>query len=523
MLSVFLYSGALFGWAPLQQILLSEHDGRGQFDTLCQFKANTTNTEPCQSQLERLNLIYTLGTFTLSLVSLPGGWFLDTYGVRATVSLSGAFTVGGFVLFGISDSDSFDAFIPGAVLIATGGFLIMVSAFPVSFLFPKWQTIILAAVSCLFDASSLTFALFAPLMQYVSRKRLFLYYAGVAVVVYACLIFQWGLGSKESKHGADQDTEEHHNTGEDNEKPLVQNNGLIDEHLEREEEENNGLIDEHLEREEEEDKEATNMLNASSRMWDLTVFQQLQSFEYIFIVVFCSIQQLRANTYIGLNDEVLIRMGDTNGHYINIFSYALPCGIVFIPIIDVAVTRLGLVGALHATNLLGVLYGTLVLINSLPVQLGTFLAFTGYRAFLYSVMSTFNAHIFGLRTLGRITGFVFTSSAVFQLLQYPLVSSIDSVFHKNPFWPQVGLVSLSGVIIPFVFYFQCRKSRRRRNSGGIQSNSADVHSPLVTHVSPDGSNYRISSSESNMRKNMHRSSSFLRSPSKHTDRNDRLK
>jgi hypothetical protein len=181
------------------------------------------------------------------------------------------------------------------------------------------------------------------------------------------------------------------------------------------------------------------------------------------------------------------------------------------------------VGALHATNLLGVLYGTLVLINSLPVQLGTFLAFTGYRAFLYSVMSTFNAHIFGLRTLGRITGFVFTSSAVFQLLQYPLVSSIDSVFHKNPFWPQVGLVSLSGVIIPFVFYFQCRKSRRRRNSGGIQSNSADVHSPLVTHVSPDGSNYRISSSESNSRKNMHRSSSFLRSPSKHTDRNDRLK
>jgi hypothetical protein len=312
-----------------------------------------------------------------------------------------------------------------------------------------------------------------------------LYYAGVAVVVYSCLIFQWGLGSKESKHGADQDTEEHHNTGEDNEKPLVQNNGLIDEHLEREEEENNGLIDEHLEREEEEDKEATNMLNASSRMWDLTVFQQLQSFEYIFIVVFCSIQQLRANTYIGLNDEVLIRMGDTNGHYINIFSYALPCGIVFIPIIDVAVTRLGLVGALHATNLLGVLYGTLV--------------------------------------LGRITGFVFTSSAVFQLLQYPLVSSIDSVFHKNPFWPQVGLVSLSGVIIPFVFYFQCRKSRRRRNSGGIQSNSADVHSPLVTHVSPDGSNYRISSSESNSRKNMHRSSSFLRSPSKHTDRNDRLK
>lgn len=507
MLSVFLYSGALFGWAPLQQILLGEHDGRGQYSSLCQHNTNTTTTpEHCQSQLERLNLIYTLGTFTLSLVSLPGGWFLDTYGVRATVSLSGVFTIGGFVLFGISDSDSFDAFIPGAVLIATGGFLIMVSAFPVSFLFPKWQTIILAAVSCLFDASSLTFALFAPLMQYVSRKRLFLYWAGVAVVVYACLIFQWGLGTKQ--HVEDRDTEGHHNTGEDNEKPLVQNSGMIDEHLEREEEKEEG-------------KEETKFY--ASPMWDLTIFQQLQSFEYIFIVVFCSIQQLRANTYIGLNDEVLIRMGDTNGHYINVFSYALPCGIVFIPVIDVAVTKMGLVGALHATNLLGVLYGTLVLINSLPVQLGTFLAFTGYRAFLYSVMSTFNAQIFGLRTLGRITGFVFTSSAVFQLLQYPLVSSIDSVFHENPFWPQVGLVSLSGIIIPFVFYFQYRKSRRRRSGDGIQNNSAGVHSPLVTHVSPGRSDYRISSSESNSRRILHRSSSFLRSPSKHTDRSNRLK
>jgi MFS transporter, LAT3 family, solute carrier family 43, member 3 len=471
MLSVFLYSGALFGWAPLQQILLSEHNGRGQFDNLC--LTNTTKF-PCTEQSARLNLVYTLGTFTLSLVSLPGGWFLDTYGVRATVFLSGLFTISGFVLFGFSDSDSFDGFIYGAVLIATGGFLVMVSAFPASFLFPKWQTVILAAVSCLFDASSLTFAVFAPLIQYVKREQLFLYYACFAALVYASLIFQWSLVSNE-----DDNKNQNNNSEVDHEKQLE------DSLMERSEEEEDPQVD-------------------HSPMWDLTVSQQLRSFEFFFIAAFCSVQQLRANTYIGLNDDILIEMGDKDGHYINIFSYALPAGIVFIPLIDFAVTKLGLVGALHSTNLLGVLYGSLVLIKSLPLQLVTFLAFTGYRAFLYSVMSAFNAKIFGLRTLGRLTGFVFTSSAIFQLLQYP----IALVGHKYPFWTQLGLVLSSFFVIPLVLFFQCKNNAMNISSSIINTN---VHSPLISPKSPT-----LSSSASTRK--LERGSTFLRSPSKNTSK-----
>jgi len=137
LLSVFLYSGMLFGWAPLQKLLLSEHNGFGQFDELCQNQPHLNTTrKPCPAQLNQLNLVYTLGTFTLSLVSLPGGWFLDTYGVRATVFLSGIFQISGMLLFGFSDSVTFNWFIPGAIAMAAGGFLIMVASFPVSFLFP---------------------------------------------------------------------------------------------------------------------------------------------------------------------------------------------------------------------------------------------------------------------------------------------------------------------------------------------------------------------------------------------------
>ena len=111
-------------------------------------------------------------------------------------------------------------------------------------------------------------------------------------------------------------------------------------------------------------------------------------------------------------------------------------------------------------------------------QVGTFVTFTCYRAFLYATVSTFIAQVFGLTTLGRMTGFVFfslwlfmllfgfldvsycgcglrlwlrfwflfgweitwgwrfvyTTAAVFNLLQYPLQTLTTKYFHDNPFW-----------------------------------------------------------------------------------------
>jgi hypothetical protein len=118
------FSGILFGWAPLQIVLLAERDGKGQFSELCPPPSrhhgnktqnvviggsdDATRPPPCDEQLAHLNLIYTLGTFTLSLVSLPSGWFLDVAGVRAAVALSAVLEIAGLVLLGLSDSQTLD-------------------------------------------------------------------------------------------------------------------------------------------------------------------------------------------------------------------------------------------------------------------------------------------------------------------------------------------------------------------------------------------------------------------------------
>ena len=140
LLSVFLYSGIIFGWAPLQQMLLRE----GQFSELCPPATNHTDDAGCPAQLSQLDLVFTLSSSALSLVSLPVGIFLDRYGPRAAVSLSAACVVGGLVLLAFSDSKRLNGFTPAMVLLAAGGSLNMLAAFPISFRFPVHQPAVLA-------------------------------------------------------------------------------------------------------------------------------------------------------------------------------------------------------------------------------------------------------------------------------------------------------------------------------------------------------------------------------------------
>ena len=135
--------------------------------------------------------------------------------------------------------------------------------------------------------------------------------------------------------------------------------------------------------------------------------------------------------------------------YTTVFSFILPVGVVFIPVIDICVKKLGLVGTLHVTNVIGVIVGALSLVPDVHVQIANFLMFAMFRAFLYGIVGAFFAQTFGLvrfpvasrtefcnlflnlcstaltvncveymqKTLGRITGTVYTLAAAINLLQ----------------------------------------------------------------------------------------------------------
>ena len=55
----------------------------------------------CDARDRQLNLIYTVGVFTSSVVGVFVGMFLDKFGPRVTVLVGAAVNVGGFYFFGM--------------------------------------------------------------------------------------------------------------------------------------------------------------------------------------------------------------------------------------------------------------------------------------------------------------------------------------------------------------------------------------------------------------------------------------
>ena len=150
LLSVLCFSGIIFGWAPLELMLLEE----GQYDG-----------ETTAVQLQKLNIIFTVAQFLLSFASLPVGLFLDLIPKPLYFGVAGLCEITGLILFALSDSSTsrtarsmsasaeqesyqaqdhdHDHFLLGYSLLAVGGCMTLLGAYPASFLLPHYQAGIL--------------------------------------------------------------------------------------------------------------------------------------------------------------------------------------------------------------------------------------------------------------------------------------------------------------------------------------------------------------------------------------------
>jgi len=142
----------------------------------------------------------------------------------------------------------------------------------------------------------------------------------------------------------------------------------------------------------------------TQRLHERNVLQQLTSYEFTVIVIFASIHVLQCNLYIETVNEYLASIGDHDGTYANIFSFVLPGGIIFIPLIDATIQKVGAVNTLALTNCLSLIFGAVLLVPNLAVQTVNFGMFACFRAYLYSTLNTYIADTFGVSTMGQIIG-----------------------------------------------------------------------------------------------------------------------
>ncbi|KDO24626.1 hypothetical protein SPRG_10158 [Saprolegnia parasitica CBS 223.65] len=353
-----LFSGFISGWASTQLFLIDED----QYHDRCE------STTRCAAQESQLSLIYGVAQFTTTLSSFPAGLFLDKAGPVATSLVAGVLSATGFALMAVSDSVTFDGFIEGYCLIGVGGTLTLLTSFQAGFVHLPWQTLVLAAANCLFDASavmpSVLYALHTALGA--SRQTLLLIYAGLALAVYPLLALCWHLhrGNKE--------------------------------------------------------------VNDEKRLLVPSWSTQLVSRSFGFLAVFASVHNLQSAIFFGTINRILAVDGDRSLVYTRAFGWVLPVGFLAVPLLHAVVRKYTVLGAMTSTSLLCIAYHVLLLLPSLELQAMTFVVFTTFRGFLYSTVAAFAADTFGVASLGSLLGALYSLCALLALSQVPIVVAANA-------------------------------------------------------------------------------------------------
>ncbi|TDH65845.1 hypothetical protein CCR75_001353 [Bremia lactucae] len=472
-LSDLLLTGLVFGWAPLLLLLQEE----GQYHELCADPSAST----CVAQENRLNLIFAVASVVLNAGALPVGILLDMAGPRATIATAAIIEISGLTLLALADSQSFDVFVLAYALIAFGGCITMMASYPASFLIMRYQTAILAAISCLFDGSSVMFlVLYAAHERFNwTRRQLLLGLAVVSTGVYLLLIFLWSLNANslrsKQKPGGVNDP---------GEIVAPQREQLLDN--EQATDETYGSI---TFRRSSQTVLSGKEDDAAFQLVDIDLHKQVKSFEFVYIVTYAAVQTLRATIYIGTTNKTLTNYGDRahSYFYTKVFSLVLPMGFFFVPIIDYMVETRGLSKALLFTNVLGVLYNTVELIPILPLQCLAFILFTAFRAFLYAILSAFTAKTFGLKSMGSLMGILFSISSVVSLLEYPAVYVTNVLFNGDLIAVNALSLLWGMLMIPLTLYlrkFEHNQEQKRRSELAHQGNSKPhAYNSLETYSS----------------------------------------
>ncbi|KAG1710961.1 hypothetical protein DVH05_013682 [Phytophthora capsici] len=464
-----LLTGLVFGWAPLLLLLQEE----GQYHELCA----DPNESTCVAQENRLNLIFAVASVAMNAGALPVGVFLDRAGPRVTIAVAAVIEVSGLAMLAVADSQSFDVFVPAYVLIAFGGCITMMSSYPASFLIMRYQTAILAAISCLFDGSSVMFlVLYAAHERFGwTRRQLFLGLAVVSAGVYLVLIFLWGLNEKSLRPKKN---------------PSFNSNGVIISTPQREQLLVNGKANETAYGTVEVQQTTPKRIPLTPtmgkeddvvyRLVDIDLIKQMKSFEFAYIVVYAAVQVLRATIYIGTANKLLDNYGDQDHGYLytTVFSFVLPLGFLFVPSIDYLVETRGLSKALLFTNVLGVLYNVIQLVPILPLQCVSFFLFTAFRAFLYAIISAFTAKTFGLKNMGSLMGIIFSIGSVISLAEYPAVYISNVLFNGD--LTMLNVISLLSCVlmIPLTMYlrkYEHDHEEKRRAEIALETGIAHDH------------------------------------------------
>jgi len=362
LLVTLLFSGPIFGWASWQPML--EEDG--VYRDLCK------SSEPlCEARSSRMVLLYTVGQMAATMGLAVVSFLTDRAGPLFLVLAGGLLSSAGLLVMGqggplsTGPADVVDVLQIATILIGSGGACLIMHAMKLAFLVQsRYFPIVMTFANCLVDASAVVpVSFYQSYRMGLSRSSIFGFYAALCLGLTALLALSWC--------GAPLRTLEACNAAE-----LRAG------------------------------KEVEAGSSKHPRLHGLSVRRQCASLEFAFIMVVFTTQVFTSNSYLGYNKLLLESLGDaeTDYAYVQIFTALLPASALLAPLYSLLLSKKGFAATFFVVIFLNITWNTVALVPSLQLQLMGFIAFTNFRALLFSTAFSFLGHTFGNRTFGTING-----------------------------------------------------------------------------------------------------------------------
>lgn len=507
-----LCSAVLLGWGSLLIMLKNEgfysHLCTGVNESVVVLNSSSGEWLTCVSQEEMLNLGFTIGSFLLSATTLPLGILMDRFGPRPLRLMGSA-------CFGLSCAMmSISAYNP-AVLSALiflalslngfGGICLTFTSLTLPNMFGSLSSTILSLMIGSYASSAVTFPAVKLIYDAnVSFRVIMWVWCGVAGFVFLNCLLNWpvcGFPTPEEM--------EYNKAVKENELSLEQQKASGD----------------HKGGELNHSEKPAIITPPNSVPFRRSVFSPI----FLWSLITMGMSQLRIIFFMGAMNKMLewlVIHGDTNpsdqlveemetnvSFYASIFGTLQLLCLVTCPLIgyimdwkmqecrdessggagdncavagptrDKKIQKLtNAIRAFTLTNVLLLVFGILCLVDSLPIQILTFILHTMVRGFIHSCCGGLYAAVYPSNHFGTLTGLQSMISAVFALLQQPLFIAMVGPLKGDAYWINLGMLifSLAGFLLPAYLLYHRRQLVREKAEREKQRSAAE-NQPLNHH------------------------------------------
>lgn len=447
-LSCWLASGIVFGFAALKPILISE----GVYRELCSDEDIDDGINACDEQNLRLNLFFTVASITANISALPVGSILDWYGPRVCGVAGSVFLAAGSLLMAYAFLiPEFDGYMIGNIFLALGGTFVFVPSFQIANAFPRYSATIVAVITGSFDASAAIFLFYRLAYEATSGRfgpdKFFFYYTLVPLLLFLAQITILPGHSyhtvpqleKKMEKAQDPARDVHESDDElesDGERRQVR--WKRKSHRQAKLRRLSELLGDEDERQHKVDLEEERQI--VSGVWGalhgLPAHKQMMSPWFILITLLTVVQMLRMNYFIAsIRSQYEYMLGsESRAMDVNdFFDIALPVGgVICTPFLGLLLDNSSVPQTLAFIVTLTTIIGVL---NSLPFLWAAYLTvglFVVLRPLYYSAMSDYAVKVFGFATFGRVYGTIICLSGLVNFSQYGLDALTLGTFRGNP-------------------------------------------------------------------------------------------